>query len=58
MPWQITDGDGVTDIYESKRDAAEAIKSSMCQDDYIEAARDWGWKVREISATEEKQEHR
>lgn len=56
MPYQVTDNDGITDIYESKRDAAEAIKYSMCHDDFIEAARDWGWTVKEVQATKDKQE--
>lgn len=50
MAWQLTDSDGETDVYASKRDVVEAIKMSMTDEEYIEAARDWGWKIKEVTA--------
>ena len=55
MPWQVTDNDGVTDTYDSKRDVVSCIESAMSDDEYIEAARDWGWRIKEI-VVKQKQE--
>lgn len=55
MPWQITD-DESTDVYPHKWHVIDAIKMAMEDDDYLEVAEGWGWRVREVTATNEKQE--
>lgn len=51
MAWELTDEE-TTDTYPTQFDVINAIKLAMTKEDYLEVARGWGWRVKEVPEKE------